>query len=210
MSEREEKRNRPEEDERRENASRPSETPSQSEISSQPESLSQRQDAAEEKKSDPSRKPDLFDKLFTLPGLRWAGPIFARYREVLLYLFFGAVTTLVSFFVFWLFHDKLGWNEHPANLLSWVTAVLVAFLTNRAWVFADARAAHAGSFFLQIGEFYLSRVASLGAEEAILAVFVTWLGLPAMAVKAVASIVVVLLNYILSKFIVLLKKSNKK
>lgn len=169
-----------------------------------------KRNAGEEKVSASPRTPDLFDKLFTLPGLRWAAPFFARYREVLLYLFFGAVTTFVSFAVFWLFHEKIGWNEHPANLVAWVSAVLVAFFTNRAWVFSAGREVRGRSFFLQIGEFYLSRVASFGVEEAIIAVFVTWLGLSAMWVKAVASVVVVLLNYILSKFIVFRKKSKNE
>ena len=151
------------------------------------------------------KRPDLFDRLMRLPLLRLLEPFYRRHKEGLLYLFFGGVTTLVSFFVFWLLEGPLGWNELVANLLSWVISVAVAYITNRIWVF-PAHASGARGITLEILSFYLSRVATFLLEEGILLIFVTWLALPAMPIKIAASILVVILNYVFSKILVFRRK----
>ena len=79
---------------------------------------------------------------------------------------------------------------------------MFAFLTNRTWVFqSDSRQ----SFFKQMQSFYLGRVATLGVEELILLVFVKILSVNAMLVKIVAQIVVIVLNYFVSKWFVFRK-----
>jgi putative flippase GtrA len=57
-----------------------------------------------------------------------------------------------------------------------------------------------------MGKFFASRLATLGIEELILFGFVTCLSLNAMAVKMVGNIVVLILNYVFSKFFVFIKK----
>ena len=81
-------------------------------------------------------KPDIFDKIMHLPGLRVFEPLYKKYKEVLLYLFFGVLTTVVSIGSYAFFNVTLGINELIANVISWVLAVLFAFFTNRIWVFA--------------------------------------------------------------------------
>ena len=154
------------------------------------------------------KRPDLFDRLMHLPLLRLLEPFYKKHKEGLLYLFFGGVTTLVSFAVFWLFESPLGLDALLANLISWVVAVAVAYITNRIWVFAE-HASGARAISLEILSFYLSRVATFLIEEAILLVFVTWLALPAMPVKIAASVIVVLLNYVFSKIFVFRKEKPK-
>lgn len=145
---------------------------------------------------------DIFDRLLALPGLRALAPFYNRHREVLLYLFFGALTTAISWVSFYLCHYPFGMDELLSNVISWVAAVLFAFLCNRAWVFSDKRQA----FFPEMGRFFASRLATLGIEELIILIFVSWLAFEAMVVKMVGNIVVLILNYILSKFFVFIKK----
>ena len=145
-------------------------------------------------------KEDIFDRLMHLPVLRIFEPFYKKHKEVLLYLLFGGLTTLVSIATFALF-IALGINELIANVLSWILAVLFAYVTNRTWVFssdADTKAA----VIKEMASFFGGRLATLLVEEAILAVFITWLGFPAMWVKVAAQIVVIVLNYIVSKFFV--------
>jgi len=78
-------------------------------------------------------KPDIFDKIMHLPGLRVFEPLYKKYKEVLLYLFFGVLTTVVSIGSYAFFNVTLGINELIANVISWVLAVLFAFFTNRIW-----------------------------------------------------------------------------
>ena len=145
---------------------------------------------------------DLFDRLFSLPLLQWAAPFFSRHREGLLYLFFGVLTTAISWGSFYLFHYTLSLGELLANPLSWVAAVLFAFFTNRTWVFRT----HGGGFLREMALFFGARVGTLVFEEALIFLFVTVLSFHAMAVKMLGNVAVLVLNYLLSKLIVFRKK----
>ena len=147
-------------------------------------------------------KRDIFDRLMALPVLRLFEPFYRKHKEVLLYLFFGVLTTLISWGVFYLFHYPLGVNELAANILSWIMAVLFAFLTNRAFVFSFAEK---GNFFFQMLRFFASRLTTLGVEEVILFVFVTTLQYDAMLIKIFGNVVVLILNYVFSKIFVFRK-----
>ena len=149
---------------------------------------------------------DVFDRLFACALLKPLKPFWRRHREVLLYLFFGGLTTVVSIGSFWLCNDVLQSNEHVANTVSWLLAVLFAFVTNRLWVF-QAAGNEKGAFVKQLIRFYGGRVVTFLTEEVILLVFVTWLQLPGLAVKIAAQIVVLILNYVVSKVFVF---KNKK
>ena len=147
-------------------------------------------------------KRDIFDRLMVLPVLRLFEPFYRKHKEVLLYLFFGVLTTLISWGVFYLFHYPFGVNELAANILSWVMAVLFAFLTNRAFVFSLAAK---GNFFFQMLRFFASRLTTLGVEEVILFVFVTTLQYDAMLIKILGNVLVLILNYVFSKIFVFRK-----
>ena len=145
-------------------------------------------------------KEDIFDRLMRLPVLRIFEPFYKKHKEVLLYLLFGGLTTVVSIASFALF-IALGLNELIANVISWILAVLFAYVTNRTWVFSS-EAETKGAVIKEMASFFGGRLATFLVEEAILAVFITWLGFPAVWVKVAAQIVVIVLNYVVSKFFV--------
>ena len=153
-------------------------------------------------------KKDIFDRLMGLKLLSPLWPFYVKYKEPLLYLFFGGLTTLISIFVFWLFNGPFGLNELVANLISWVLAVLFAFLTNKTWVFQSG--GQEKGFLSLMLSFYAGRLVTLGVEELLLLVFITWLGFNSMAVKIVAEVVVIVLNYVISKLLVFRDKGEKK
>ena len=130
--------------------------------------------------------------------------IFSRYREVILYIFFGGLTTVISIGSFILFHTLLGIHELVANVLSWVLAVGFAFVTNRKWVFASK--AKGAAIWAEVCAFYGGRLLTLGLEEGFLLIFATWLQFNSTAVKLIAQVAVLVGNYIISKFLVFRKK----
>lgn len=148
------------------------------------------------------QKPDIFDRIFSLRILGFAQPLYKKYKEQLLYLFFGALTTIVSIGSFALFTEVIPCDELVANVISWFLAVLFAFLTNRTWVFQGASEE---GFFRQMLSFYLGRVTTLLIEEALLLIFVKWLLWDAMLIKIAAQVVVLVLNYIISKLFIFKK-----
>lgn len=151
--------------------------------------------------------PDIFDRIMSLRLLRWLQPFYLKYKEPLLYLFFGGLTTLVSIGVFYLFDTVVGIDPLIANFLSWLAAVTFAFITNRIWVFR-ARTDRLVAFARQMVSFYGGRAMTLLFEEVVILIFITNLGFNSMAVKICAQFGVLLLNYIISKCIVFRKKPS--
>ena len=143
-------------------------------------------------------RDDIFDKIMRLPLLRIFEPFYKKHKEILLYLFFGGVVTLVSIGTFQLFYAVFKINELVANVISWVISVLVAYATNRTWVFLST-ASTKGAVAAEILSFFGGRVATLVIEEIIILVFVTLLKFNSLAVKLAAQIAVIVLNYIFSK-----------
>ena len=124
--------------------------------------------------------------------------LLVKYRQIILYFIFGFLTFLISVATYAFCSRVLSLNELIANVVSWVIAVLFAFFTNRKWVFDGGDATK--GFWGQMGSFFGGRLFTLAVEELILLVFVTWLRLDDVIVKIVAQVVVIVLNYFISKF----------
>lgn len=149
-------------------------------------------------------KNDFFDRIMALPGIRIFEPFYKKHKEVLLYLFFGGIAFFLNIGLFALFNGAMKINALVANVICWIICVLFQFFTNRIWVF-DGKTDSKSEFLLQMGSFFGGRVFTLVVEEVILAVFITWLGWNSMAVKLAAQVVVIVLNYVISKLIVFRK-----
>ncbi len=132
--------------------------------------------------------------------------LFKKYKEIILYLFFGFVTTAVSIGSF-AFFEYLKLEVLIANILSWILSVFVAFVTNTLWVF---EASIKTEPFKKALRFYGGRIFTLLVEEALLFIFIKLLRLDALAVKCIAQAVVIILNYIVSKLFVFGNKANIK
>ncbi len=136
-----------------------------------------------------------------------------KYREILSYLFFGVLTTVVSWATYALFVGALGLPVNTGNILSWVCAVSFAYVTNKLWVFRsrswawptwlkEAAAFFAGRIFsglVEIGG--LPLLMKLGLDQ-------TLFGVEGFAAKVAVSVVVIILNYILSKFLAFRKRKD--
>lgn len=137
--------------------------------------------------------------------------LFLRYREVISYLFFGGLTTLVSLGSYALFVGALGLNVIAGNCLSWLCAVLFAFVTNKIWVF-QSRSWKGTAWLREAAAFFGGRIAT-GLLEMFGLPLLMWLGLDqtilgveGFAAKLVTTVVVTILNYIISKLIVFREK----
>lgn len=144
---------------------------------------------------------DIFDRMMSLPGIRIFKPFYKKHKEVLLYLFFGGLSFFLNIGLFWILNRGLRMNALGANVVCWIVCVLFQFFTNRKWVF-DGKTENAAGFLRQISSFFAGRLFVLAIEELILAVFITWLDFNSMVVKLVAQVIVIVLNYVISKLIV--------
>lgn len=140
-------------------------------------------------------------------------------REVFMYLVFGVLTTVVSWASYALFIKILGGISNSdvrisvANVLSWIAAVLFAFITNKLWVF-DSKSWKPSVAIKELGMFVVARLAT-GCIE--------WFGVPllvkigvdqelfgteGMVAKIIASVLVVIINYFFSKLLIFKKKES--
>ncbi len=132
--------------------------------------------------------------------------LIAKYWDILAYLVFGVLTTLVNYIVYLPCHLMLGMPASVANAIAWVAAVAFAYLTNKPFVFRS----HDWSVKTVVPElarFVGCRVASGLMESVILLVTVDLLGWNGAVWKLATSVLVVILNYIGSKLVVFTKKS---
>jgi putative flippase GtrA len=147
------------------------------------------------------KQEDIFDRIMTLPLLSKFAPFYKKHKSVLLYLLFGGLTTVVSIGTYALFLPVV--SPLIANIFSWVAAVTFAYVTNRTWVFASKEK---GLGIIQEAfAFYGGRVFTLGLEEVVLYVFITLLFFPPLTVKVFAQVIVLILNYVISKLFVFKK-----
>ena len=136
-----------------------------------------------------------------------------KYKAIILYILFGGLTTVVdwsvSFALYYFWGDAIEatpWLIHGANVIAWVAAVAFAYVTNRIWVF-ESRRHGLIPILSEIVAFAGGRVLTLLLQEALMAVFFTWLGFNEYIVKMVAAVLVVILNYFISKLFVFKKKA---
>lgn len=122
-------------------------------------------------------------------------------REIILYVFFGGLTTIVSIVIFLIFTRLFLFNAVISNVISWIISVCFAYLTNRKWVFVSKKSG-LKAIGGEVIAFFASRSFSGLIETAIIYIFVDILGLYDLAVKIAATVIVIILNYILSKIIV--------
>ncbi|MEE0110783.1 MAG: GtrA family protein [Oscillospiraceae bacterium] len=128
-----------------------------------------------------------------------------KYWDVLTYLIFGVLTTVVNYAVYLPVYNLLGLSASVSNCIAWVVAVAFAFLTNKPFVFKS----HDWSkqtVIPELTKFISCRIASGAAETVILLVSVDILHWNGNIWKLVTQVLVVVLNYFGSKLLVFRKK----
>ena len=142
-----------------------------------------------------------------------------QYKEIVMYLIFGVLTTLVNFAVTFLLQlcgmAKSGWQLTVTNVIAWIAAVTFAFLTNKKYVF-ESKTKGIAAYLLEMLKFYLARVATGVLEWFLPTILVdgkifakSWFGIdPSWWAKIFTSILVIILNYVFSKLIVFRKKKQ--
>lgn len=131
--------------------------------------------------------------------------LIVQHWEVLSYLIFGVLTTVVNYLVYLPVYNILGLTAALSNAIAWVVAVAFAYLTNKPFVF-KSHDWSAKTVIPELTKFVGCRIASGAAETLILLVTVDFLHWNGNIWKLVTSVLVVVMNYIGSKLVVFRKK----
>lgn len=127
--------------------------------------------------------------------------ILVKNQHIISYLFFGVLTTLVNYAVYLPLYNWAHFSASLSNIISWAVAVIFAFLTNKPFVF-KSNDWSVKQIFSEFPKFVLCRVGSGLLETIILWITVDLLSYNGNIIKIIVSILVVILNYISSKWIV--------
>jgi len=129
-----------------------------------------------------------------------------KYKSIIMYGIFGVLTTAVNYFVYWLCAHPLSLDPLVSNTIAWIAGVIFAYITNRIFVFESQENTPSG-IIKEVVSFVASRLFTLLVETLIMYIFVKKLGFNDLIIKLIANVVVIILNYVLSKLIVFKKKS---
>lgn len=127
-----------------------------------------------------------------------------KYYDILVYLFFGVLTTVVNYIIYLPCYNLLHLSAAVSNAIAWVVAVAFAYLTNKPFVFKSFDWS-AKTVVPELAKFVGSRVASGALETAIIFVTVDLLQWNGNVMKLLTSVLVVILNYVASKLLVFKK-----
>ena len=126
-------------------------------------------------------------------------------REVISYLIFGVLTTVVNFVFYWLFTEVFAVYYITSNVIAWVFAVVFAYITNKLFVF-ESKSWEPAIVFKEVISFGAARIISLLFETDFLALTVEIIGVPELIAKVIAAVFVVIINYVASKLFIFKKK----
>ncbi|MGI6175638.1 MAG: GtrA family protein [Christensenellales bacterium] len=141
--------------------------------------------------------------------------LYERHKQIINYLIFGAATTLVNWIVYGVLVRWLQVDLTLSNVVAWAASVIFAFVTNKIWVFESKRWKWSVVAKESIS-FLGSRLASGVVEIGLFPVLVgagldqKLFGIDGFAAKLIVSVIVIILNYVFSKFIVFRKKACKQ
>lgn len=127
--------------------------------------------------------------------------LYNKYREVIDYIIFGGLTTLVNIVAFFIFDTLLSWPYLIANAIAIVVSILFAYFTNKLFVFRT-KDLPLKENILEFARFIGFRLLSGVADMATMCILVDLLTLDTNSAKLLTQFIVVVLNYVFSKLFI--------
>ena len=130
-----------------------------------------------------------------------------KYKGLILYGVFGALTTAINIAAYALCYRALHLPNVPSNVIAWILGVAFAFITNKLYVF-ESKGLERSTVLRELVSFVSARLATGLLDLAVMFVGVDLLHGPDLVFKVASNVIVILLNYVLSKLIVFRKKTE--
>ena len=135
--------------------------------------------------------------------------IYHKYEEIINYLIFGFLTTLISLIVYYILVYTILNPDNPillqiANIISWIAGVTFAYITNKKYVFKSDNK----NIKKELSSFVGSRLVTLFMDMIIMLIGVTILKGNDKIIKIISQIIVIVSNYLFSKIFVFKKKEG--
>ncbi len=131
-----------------------------------------------------------------------------KYKEIINYLVFGGLATVVNFVTYFIVARLMGIDEVLSSGISWFFSVLFAYITNKLFVF-ESKTDGIKAVLIEMGSFFLARIVSgILCDVGTFALMVKVFNINDLFAKVVTQIMVVIVNYVFSKLIIFRKKNK--
>lgn len=127
--------------------------------------------------------------------------LYSANRQIILYLFFGVCTTAINTVCYWLLYDIWMLHNIVSTVAAWFSAVIFAFVTNKVFVF-ESRRTKTSERISEVISFFGCRVLTGILDIAIMAIAVDMLHWNGLLWKLLSNVIVTIINYIASKFLI--------
>ena len=133
--------------------------------------------------------------------------LYDKYKEIINYLIFGALTTLINLLTYYIliitiFNPNNKIELQITNIIAWIISVTFAYITNKLFVFNSKEQ----NIKKEVIKFYSSRISTLLVEIILMYIFVSTLKYNDKIIKIITNIIIIILNYIISKLLVFQKR----
>ena len=131
-----------------------------------------------------------------------------KYKEIINYLVFGGLATVVNFVTYFIVARLMGIDEVLSSGISWFFSVLFAYITNKLFVF-ESKTDGIKAVLIEMGSFFLARIVSgILCDVGTFALMVKVFNINDLFAKVVTQVMVVIVNYVFSKLIIFRKKNK--
>ena len=136
--------------------------------------------------------------------------LYKKYKEIINYLIFGGLATVVNFVSYLIVARLIGVDEVISSGISWFCSVLFAYITNKSYVF-ESKLDNKKAVIKEMCSFFLARIVSgILCDVGTFALMVKVFHINDIFSKIVTQVMVVIVNYIFSKLIIFKKPKNKE
>lgn len=132
-----------------------------------------------------------------------------NYAEYILYIVFGILTTTINFITYFIFTKVIGFSTVTSNLIATAISIIFAYITNKLFVFNSKRN-NLGELITELIKFVNARIFTGLLDTLFVFIGVDCIRVNDFVVKTISCIIVVILNYIISKVIVFNKQEDSK
>ena len=145
----------------------------------------------------------IIDKISKLKYLNFISKIYYKYRQIWLYLFWGVVTTITNILIYFILANLININYIISTILAWLISILVAYFSNRTYVFESKTNNRKIKEFIN---FLISRLFTLLLDVVGMYIGISILLINDVLMKVLINILVIVANYIISKLFVFKNK----
>lgn len=135
--------------------------------------------------------------------------LYLKYKEIINYLIFGVLTTVVNIVTYAIFARLFHIDEVISNIIAQILSILFAYVTNKIYVF-ESKTTNIKEILQELISFFGCRIFTAVLDTAVFTLMVKKIGINDLIAKCITQVIVIVLNYVFSKILIFRKDKEQK